>query len=258
MNLALIQSIYQGALIMLRITGLFLTAPFFGSKVIPKRIKAGLVFLLTLVLKSVVDSNNLELPANILMLLFNFLSELTIGLIFGFITILIFASIQLAGQMISMRMGLAMANIMDPTNGSSIAVIGQFKNVLATLFFLVINGHHHLLRALKHSFDVIPLTGLSLSDALFMKLLRMAGDLFPLAFQIALPIIAVLFLTDVAFGLVARTVPQMNVFVMGLPTKLLVGTFLLFITIPVYISLLRGLFNDLFISLDKIISILGN
>lgn len=258
MDLALIQLIYQGALIMLRLTGLFLTAPFFGSRVIPKRIKAALAFLVTLILSPVVDGSNLELPMNILILLFNFLSELTIGLIFGFITILIFASIQLAGQMISMRMGLAMANIMDPMNGSSIAVIGQFKNVLATLLFLVINGHHQLLRALKYSFDVIPLAGLEVSDALFMKLLRIAGDLFPLAFQIALPIIAVLFLTDVAFGLVARTVPQMNVFVMGLPTKLLVGSLLLFITVPVYISLIRGLFDDLFANIDKIISILGN
>ncbi|MGM0471491.1 MAG: flagellar biosynthetic protein FliR [Bacillota bacterium] len=256
MDLILIRAIYHSFLIMMRITGLFMIAPFYGSNIIPKRIKVAASFLLTLILRNTVD-NNLELPTRILSLALNAISELSIGFILGFVTFLVFVVVQLAGQMISMRMGLAMANIMDPQNGSSVAVIGELKNVLATLLFLVIDGHHHLLRVLQHSFELVPLTSFSFSDGLFRKLLRIIGDIFPMAFQIALPVIVILFLTDVAFGLVARAVPQINVFIMGLPTKLLVGTFILFITVPIYFSVLKSNFRELFTHLDEIITILA-
>jgi flagellar biosynthetic protein FliR len=190
-------------------------------------------------------------------LLFNFLIEFSVGFILGFIVLLVFVSVQLAGQFIDMRMGFALANVMDPQNGNQTAVIGQFKNVLAILFFLSINGHHYLLRSLSKSFEIAPLTSLQLSNPLFAKLLRMIGDLFPVAFKIALPLIAVLFITDIAFGLVARTVPQLNIFVVGLPTKILVGLLILFFTMPIYVSTMKALFKDMFINLNQIINILG-
>ncbi|SJZ64483.1 flagellar biosynthetic protein FliR [Selenihalanaerobacter shriftii] len=258
MDLAFMQMIYHSSLIMVRITGLFMLVPFYGSRVIPKRIRIGLALLLTVVLRNVVSNNNLELPANILYLSFDILTEVSIGLILGFIVLLLFTSIQLAGQFMDMRMGFALANVMDPQNGNPSALTGQFKNILATLLFLVINGHHYLLRALHKSFKIIPLTKLRFSEVLLEEMLKIIGELFPVAFKIALPVMAVLFLTDIAFGLVARAVPQINIFVVGLPTKILVGMLLLSVSIPIYISLMKGLFKDVFMDLNNIINILGN
>ncbi|KXS40615.1 flagellar biosynthetic protein FliR [Candidatus Frackibacter sp. WG12] len=258
MDLAIMQIIYQRVLILMRVTGLFIITPFYGSRTIPTRIRLGLALLITFILGNVLSNNNLELPSNLIYLTFDMLTEFSIGLVLGLIALLIFVSIQLAGQFMDMRMGFALANVMDPQNGNPSALTGQFKNILATLLFLVINGHHHLLQALDKSFLIIPLTKAELSNALFMKLLKIIGQLFPLAFKIALPLVAVLFLTDIAFGLVARAVPQINIFVVGLPTKILVGILLLSLTMPIYISLLKELFRDMFINMNDIINILGS
>lgn len=258
MDLALIQIIYRSSLIMTRISGLFAIVPFYGSRAIPKRVRLGFALLLTLVLRNVIPGENLGLPTDMLYLLFDLVIEFSVGLILGFIVLLVFVTVQLAGQFIDMRMGFAMANIMDPQNGNSTPVTGQFKNTLAILLFLVINGHHHLLRLLHKSFEIIPLTGLKLSDAFFSELLKIIGNLFPLAFKVALPLIAILFLADIAFGLVARAVPQINIFIVGLPTKILLGIGMLFLTLPVYISMMRGIFKDMFLDLSNIINILGS
>ncbi|MCK8823535.1 flagellar biosynthetic protein FliR [Fuchsiella alkaliacetigena] len=258
MELELIEIIYEAMLIMSRVIGLFLIAPFYGSQAIPQRVKAAFAFMVTLVLRNVVTVDYLELPANIFFLAIDLLGELTIGLIIGFIVFLLFVAIQLAGQFLDMRMGLAMANIMDPEHASPTALTGQFKNILAILLFLVLNGHHFLLRAIAQSFTVVPLTELLLTDNLFVELLKIVGELYPIAFKIALPLIAVLFLTDLVFGLAVRAVPQMNIFVVGLPTKMLVGFLVLSMLIPIYVSTYRSLFREMFGNINQIITILGD
>ncbi len=223
---------YLILLIVIRYVGLFLVAPLFGSRVFPMRIKLGFIFFLTVITLPLLDQIiSPSVPVKPLLILIDLVREMGVGLILGFIAFLPFAAIQLAGQFIDLRMGFAMANVVDPLHGTNAPIIGQFKNILATLLFLGINGHHLLLNGLYKSFElVLPGAG-SLSGAGLQYLFRITGDLFILAFKIAIPVIATLFIADVIFGFLARSIPQMNIFIVGLPMKILVGfTVLMFST----------------------------
>ncbi|TDX51916.1 flagellar biosynthetic protein FliR [Orenia marismortui] len=240
----LLVQIYNFSLILSRILGFLLIAPIFGSKSLPNRFKLALAFLITILLFPLVADQNIQFPNQLLIILFRIVVELLIGFIIGFIMLLNFIAIQLAGQFIDTRMGFAMANVMDPQNGMKAPLVGQFQNILATLVFLSINAHHHLLKVLSDSFTIVEITKFQSSKDLIPSLFRIIGNLLPLGFKLALPIIAILFIVDLAFGLVARVVPQINVFMMGLPTKTFVGLLFLSLIMPSYINHLQLIFSD--------------
>ncbi|AGB40644.1 flagellar biosynthetic protein FliR [Halobacteroides halobius DSM 5150] len=252
----LLLQVYYFSLILTRIVGLFVLVPIFGSKAIPKRFKIGLAIIITIILMGVISLPEVKVP-QLGLLVLQLLTEFTIGLIMGFILLLVFVAVQLAGQLIARRMGLAMANILNPQSGTRVAVIGQLQNIIAILVFLTLNGHHQILRLLVTSFDLINLGQFNTSSDLFALLLRLNGDLFPMAFKIALPILATLFIVDLSFGLVARTVPQLNVFMLGLPLKLLVGLIILTITLPNYISFLETTFKNVFKNIYAVLKLIG-
>ncbi|OCL27100.1 flagellar biosynthetic protein FliR [Orenia metallireducens] len=238
----LINQVYYFILILARVLGFLLIAPIFGSKALPNKLKIGLAAIITIILLPIISFDGLEAPEGLLIISFQIVIELFIGFIIGFIMSLNFMALQLAGQFIDTRIGFAMASVIDPQNGIRSPLMGQFKNILATLLFLIINGHHYLLKALTDSFSIVGVTKFQGSAELVWALFRIIGELFPIGFRLALPIIAILFIVDLAFGLVARVVPQLNVFMMGMPTKVLVGMIFLIIILPSYINTLQDLF----------------
>ncbi len=238
----LLINVYYFSLILARSIGLLLIVPIFGSKVLPARLKVSIAIIIAILLLPVINTGGIEVPERLLIISFQIITELFIGFILGFILLLTFIAIQLAGQFLDRRMGFAMASVMDPQNGMKAPLLGQFKNILAILLFLSFDGHHYILKLLADSFDIVTITEFEASDKLIELLLRSIGDLFPLAFKIALPIISILFIIDLAFGLVARTVPQLNVFIVGLPTKIFVGLIFLFLILPVYANFIHDRF----------------
>lgn len=173
-------------------------------------------------------SNTPVLPANELGIFIGVLRELLVGIIIGFITLLTFAVIQLAGRFVDMRMGFAIVNVADPIHGTTLPLMGQYKNILATLIFLSINGHHILIRAVHDSFLIVPPGSIVLTNRALSLIIRKSSDLFLLAFKVALPVIATLFIVDLILGFMARTMPQLHVFVVGLPIKITLGLVILF------------------------------
>ncbi|GAB6137640.1 flagellar biosynthetic protein FliR [Halanaerobaculum tunisiense] len=252
----LVVQIYYFSLIVSRLVGVFVLTPILGSNAIPRQLKIGLIVIFSVVLMSTIADKEGSIP-NLYNMVFQLVTELSLGLIIGFILLLAFTVVQLAGEFIDRRMGFALANVMDPQHGSQVPLIGQFKNILATLIFLQINGHHRLLKLLAKSFELVKLGEVSSSVAFTKRLLRIIGDLFPLAFKVSLPIVGTLFVVDIAFGLVARTVPQMNIFVVGLPVKLFIGMIMLFIILPNYIDFLTEIFADSFQDLYNLLQLLG-
>jgi flagellar biosynthetic protein FliR len=173
------------------------------------------------------------------------LGEVFIGITIGLMTRLLFAAVQVAGQLVGFQMGFGIVNVIDPQTSAQVSIIAQFKNLIALLVFLSTNVHHWFLMAIAKSFEVIPPLGVSLSEPLFRVVLQSGGEMFVIAAKLGAPVIAVLFLTSVALGLVARTVPQINVFIVGFPLKIAVGLLAIGASLPFLSRLLERSFHRL-------------
>ena len=152
--------------------------------------------------------------------------------------------IQIAGTFIDFQMGFAIANVVDPQTGAQSPVIGQYLYIFGLIFLLTVNGHHLLLDGIYYSYQFIPLEQLWLpfgDEALAKYIVKSFSLMFMIAFQMAIPIVGSIFLVDVALGIIARTVPQFNVFVVGLPIKIGVS----FIVIIAVMAVLMGVVSQL-------------
>jgi flagellar biosynthetic protein FliR len=130
-------------------------------------------------------------------------------------------------------MGFRIANVVDPFSGINSPVIGQYKNILLTLIFLAVDGHLYLIKHLNNSFKIIPPGEVNFNSQIWIYFFRRSADMFLLALKVAMPIAGAIFLLDVILAFLARSVPQMNLFIVGLPIKILAGLLLLFVLIPV-------------------------
>ncbi|TDP89240.1 flagellar biosynthetic protein FliR [Halanaerobium saccharolyticum] len=221
-------------LIFSRYLGMMFLTPVFGSRVILYQVKILIVLSLTVLTFPLVAANyTIVNPDSNLLVVVEIISEASIGLFMGFSVFLVFSAIQLAGQIIDMRMGFRIANVVDPFSGVDSPVIGQLKNIFVTLIFLALNGHLFLIKHLYQSFEIIPPGRVNFSSELWQYFFRRSADMFVLAVKIALPIAGAIFFIDIILAFLARSVPQMNLFVVGIPVKIMAGLILLFILMPV-------------------------
>jgi flagellar biosynthetic protein FliR len=158
---------------------------------------------------------------------------------------LIFVGLQIAGQLSGYQMGMALAEVIDPADGEQIPLLAQFFQIFAFLIFLTVNAHHWFLRALADSFHLVPPLGFKLSGSLIEQLMRVAGNMFVIAIKVGAPVIAALLLTTIALGLIARTVPQMNVFFVAMPLKIMIGLMFVGFSLPYLSSFLNAVFRKL-------------
>ncbi|WP_378951851.1 flagellar biosynthetic protein FliR [Pelosinus sp. sgz500959] len=241
-------------LIFVRISGIFMIAPIFGSRNITGRVKACLALIITYIIFPLIFNSHTPIPEQFLPYFFMVMGELIIGLILGFVSSLIFSAIQMAGQLLDMQIGFGIINMLDPLSGQQAPLIGNFKYILALILFLAMNGHHVLLSALFASFKLIPVTGLVVNVAIAEFMINMIGNMFILALKISLPVIVSLLLTDMALGILARTMPQMNIFVVGVPGKIIIGIFVLSIGLPFYIFFLELAFDGMYKNVFHLLS----
>lgn len=238
-----------------RISGLFLMAPIFSSKNVPMLVKIGLSGLLAII------SANFILPAHIgqqpLEYIIIIIMELTIGIMIALLTQVIFAAIQLAGQLIDMQMGFFIVNVVDPEHGTQVPLMGNFKFLIALAVFLIVDGHHMVINAIVNSFELIPIGNSVINESLVSFLISTFTSMFIIALKLAAPVVGTLFVVSVALGIIARTVPQMNVFMVGMPAIILIGLGILFISMPLYIYLLNSLFSRNFSNINQFIYLLN-
>ncbi len=244
-------------LILGRISGLFISAPIFSSKQIPVIVKALLLAVLAATLACFVPVQYGVQVQNLGQFTAAMVAEIIVGYIIGFAVYVLLAAIQLAGQVMDMQMGFAIVNVVDPQSGAQIPLMGNLTQILALLMYLAVDGHHYLLQAIVHSYKVIPVLGLNLSGEFYQIIVDISVYMFVIAVKIAAPILVVTMTTDIAMGFVARTVPQMNVFIVGLPLKIIVGLLALCMFLPVYLWIFNILFDRFFGYLDQVIMALG-
>ncbi|MCL6582433.1 MAG: flagellar biosynthetic protein FliR [bacterium] len=235
-------------LIFIRVSGILFAAPMFGERAIPVQVRICLGLLLALILVPVVQKDRWpsfsETPQPIVLVSLA-LIELMVGLILGFISRLFFDAAQLAGHLAGYQMGLAMANIIDPMSAAHVSLPGQLQTLVAGLIFLNLNAHHLLIRALVKSFGLIPPTRFQLQGVLVERVMVLAGRMFILAIQIAAPVIAVSLFVNLFLALMARTIPQINVFIVAMPLGIAIGLFILAMSMPLVVQVLGQAFHDL-------------
>lgn len=228
-------------LLVARVSGLFLLAPVLGNTMIPMLIRVAMVLLVAWVLFPIYGFNVPDPQIDVPSLITAMGGELAIGLIVGMVAGLIFTVFQMAGNVVGAQMGFSIVALFDPLNqGNRSSVVDQFYSIVGTLVFLVINGHHMLIQAFDRTFRAVPLGGAIHPEAVAMPLGQLLSEIFAAAFQLALPILAAILLTDIAFGLISRAVPQINVFFMGLPLKVLVGLVALSLALPATITAMES------------------
>jgi flagellar biosynthetic protein FliR len=221
--------------------GIFLSAPVFSSKNINVMIKVAWILLITFLIFPVVDFNPEALPAAGAGLVLAVLKELLVGLSIGMGAALILSGIQMAGQIADIQMGLGLANVVDPMTNTQVSVMGQYYYMVASLVFLAVDGHHMLIKAIVDSFNVVELGHVHFTTALGTKMMSLFSQMFFIAFRVGAPIIGALFITNMALGVVARTVPQMNVFIVGMPLNLAVGFLITATSMSFFVYVMQGI-----------------
>ncbi|MCT9812636.1 flagellar biosynthetic protein FliR [Acidovorax sp. Be4] len=214
-----------------RVLALFTTAPVFSQKAIPVRAKVGLAFLVavcaqaTLVGQPVVSINSPQALGTLV-------QQIVVGLSIGFAVRLVFAALEIAGELIGLQMGLNFASFFDPASNAQISAISRFFMQIGTLIFVVINGHLLLLMAVIKSFESFPVDGHFMDSLAQMRIHEMGSAVFASAFWIALPMIAMLLFVNLALGIISRVAPQMNIYAVGFPVTLTVGLIGIVATLP--------------------------
>jgi flagellar biosynthetic protein FliR len=215
----------------LRVLAMFTVAPVFSMRVIPTRVKIGLAFFIALcaqgvlVNQPVIDINGREALGAVV-------QQVAVGLAIGFSVRLVFAAVELAGEMIGLQMGLNFASFFDPASNGQVSAVARFFGHTATLLFIVINGHLMVIMAVVKSFDRFPVNGNFLESIAQMRLYELGSSLFSSALWIALPMIALLLFVNLAMGIISRVAPQMNIYSVGFPVTLTVGLLGITATLP--------------------------
>jgi len=242
-------------LIFIRVTGLFVISPIFGRKNIPVYFKVGFSFLLAIIISYTIPVPDMREYSSILSLILLAVKEFVIGLTLGYISYLITTSIYIAGQMIDMHIGFGMVNVFDPVTNIQIPVTANFYFIVATLVMLAIDGHHLLIYTLCDSFTLFPLgSKIVIAQPMVDFVVDIFSSILTVSFKIAAPVTAAILITDVALGIIAKAVPQVHVFIVGLPLKILVGLVVMAVTITAFRSIVHVLMGGMH---DEIINFLS-
>lgn len=245
-------------LVFMRVSGIFVIAPIFGNENIPMTARIGLVGIISLLLVPLVGGTAMIAADQWLTFVYYALQELLIGISIGFVGAIYFSVSFLAGTLLDRQTGLALANAIDPMTDTEIPILGSFYNVLFIFLFLSINGHHIFIRALTDSYAMLPIGHtVILSDDIVRLMISFFRDLMVLAFILSTPVVVTSFLANVVLGIFAKTMPQINVFVVGMPLRIIVGMLTIWVTMQALIPFSEGFFDRIFQGIYQMIHLLS-
>ncbi|QYF92021.1 flagellar biosynthetic protein FliR [Massilia sp. PAMC28688] len=225
-----------------RILGLIAASPLYGNTSFPRTAKVLLGVMLALAIAPAIPAAPAADPMSLAGLLI-LIQELLIGAAMGFSMRIVFAAVEMAGEVASMTMGLGFAATFDPQTRGRSTSVSQFLALIATMAFMAVNGHLVLLEVLAESFYSLPISATPVANGMSLQVVRWGATIFSVGLQLSLPIVAALLITTVALGILTRAAPQLNIFGIGFPVSLGVGLLLLSQTLP-YLSMpLQNLFN---------------
>lgn len=246
--------IVRFALIACRVTPLMMVAPIWGSPLVPGQVRVLIAVGISALLLPAARG---PLPPGVFdslwPLAWAVAGELLLGFLFAYVALLLMAGAQFAGQLIDIQIGFGIANVLDPLTSAQVTLIGQMQYLAALFLFLLMDGHHLLLRGLADTFAAVP-PGTPFAGAAALELVVRRGGslLFVIAARIAAPALTALFLTNFALGLASRMMPQMNLFMVGMPVNVGAGLLALAASLTLFAAAWRGALGDLTVSLSAL------
>jgi flagellar biosynthesis protein FliR len=253
----LIPSLSIFLLVFMRVSAFFITLPLFSYRSIPAQHRIGFAGVISWIMYYTIDAAPMAIDAAYILLI---MKEAVIGLLIGFTAYMIISAIQVAGSFIDFQMGFAIANVIDPQTGAQSPLVGQYLYTFGLLLLLALDGHHLLLDGVFYSYQFIPIDQAWVpfgDENLVEYIIKTFNSVFIIAFQMSIPVVATLFLVDVALGIVARTVPQLNIFVVGFPIKIAVSFLVLFIVLGAMMALMQQMFELMIYTMRDLMKIIG-
>lgn len=243
-------------LVFVRLLSFFIVIPLFSYRTIPMPFRIGFSFFLALILFQTIDTSILTLDHTYIFLV---VKEALVGLLIGLIAFIIVSALQVAGGFVDFQMGFAIANVVDPQTGAQSPLTGQYFYMIALLFLLAVDGHHLIIDGIFTSYEFVSIDAyLPLHEESIAEFIIQAFNyMFIIAFQMAIPIVGTLFLVDIALGIIARTVPQLNVFVVGLPLKIFVSFMAILIFLALFMTAVENLFGTMLQTMRQLLRIFG-
>jgi len=244
-------------LVFVRVGGMFVSAPVLGSASYPNIAKIGLTGAIAMLITPTLPALATPLPDDGLAFATIAMGELMIGILLGFVITLVFAAVQVGGQIMDLQTGFGMMNIFNPALETQFPVFGFFLFVLAVVYMLSFGWHHMLIKALAGTYATIPVGGVVFRPELFLEMSRWGNSMFIDGLMIAAPVAAAMVMAYMTMGLLGRVVPQIHLFVIGFPITLSIGLFLTALMVGVYLRFLDGAFYRTFRQAEILVRGLG-
>jgi flagellar biosynthetic protein FliR len=242
-------------IIFVRVFTVFSFAPVFNDESIPVQIRLAIAIFFSFTLFPLLKDQMPHINLNFLSFVLLVVIEVVVGAMIGFMINLIFLGMQIAGELMGFDLGLNVATVYNPETGNN-PVLGQFLYYISIFIFLLINGHHFIIDSIKISYESVPISGFVLSNDLVEKVIKTSSIIFIVAIKIAAPIIISLFLTNIALGILARVVPQMNIFIVGFPLKIGIGLLIISFMIPFIFVIFKKLLYTFEFSIVELIRVM--
>jgi flagellar biosynthesis protein FliR len=218
-------------LVIARIAPLFLVAPMFSSKIIPGRVKGLAAVGLAVGIAPLATADE-KIPLDVMSMGAIAAKELLIGLAFAFSIAVLFAAVSAAGALLDTLIGFSFGALFDPVSGTNSSVLGQLYSIVGVAIFIAINGDAWVIQGLYRTYELVPLVDAPSVASMVGGVQEAFSGIFVAALEIAAPVVLAVTLTDAAFGVVSRVVPQLNVFAVGFPAKVTVGLLVLGVSLP--------------------------
>lgn len=230
-------------LVLLRLVGFVVTMPIFGTNTVPVHLKVLLALLLAMIVFPQVGWKKISADFNTISLITIAIKEVFIGLTFGFLARLYFMAVGMAGQIMSVSLGVSSAQLFNPAMGEVSTSFDQIFVTLASLFFLSINGHHMLISGLFDSYQIVPISKLGINLEGLGGLGPVTQTITLMALKFSAPVMVSILFMNIAVALVGRAVPQINILITSLPINILVGLFIVFFSLPLLLWEMTDLLN---------------
>jgi flagellar biosynthesis protein FliR len=244
------------AVVLFRVGGILVFAPIFSSASFPVQVRVTFALVASLVLCPALPLAKVPAEVGLIQIFGIAASECLFGMLLGLAASFLFAGMQLAGQIISFQLGFSIVNLIDPQSQVETSVFSFIQYYIGLLFFLLIDGHHWFFQAVSESFNYIPIGGVRLSGPVIQELIRLSAQVLVIGLQLAAPVMTVTIVCDVVLGLIARAAPQINIMIVGMPLKILVGFFCMSVSFYFLPHLLGDLYmnmhHDLFALLHRL------
>ncbi len=250
-------SLYLFMLVTGRMTGMIVFNPILGRRGIPNMVRAGFILLLSVCVYVMTPLRGLVIPNTLLGLALPFLMELFLGYVLGLVVNIFFYIPVMAGATIDMQMGLSMASTYDPASGIQVTATTNILNAMMSLLFFAANGHHTLIRVMANSGRIVPFGQVALGDDLYAALIQVFLDCTILGVKLAMPILAAELLGQVGMGILMKVIPQINIFVINIDLKVIIGMLLLLVLVAPFGEFLLEAETEMLLALQRLLPLMS-